>query len=131
MIRMTNDKFEVAVAALDDLPDEELITKDLPIGDRMITVRALSNGQMMQLQHEANLLQKDSLPGDRKMKGVDRIYRILKSAIVEPDEREYVEDQMADGELDLRTLVRLIVSVYQEDRPKRGSQVRRSRSPRR
>lgn len=82
---------------------------------------------MLLLAREAKVLQRDDASTDRKLEGVDRMFRILESAIVQPADREYLEELMTIGDLDLRELLTFVTAFQDEDDDK--PKVRRGRTP--
>ena len=74
----------------------------------------------------ARLLQKAEVPNARKVAGAARMFDILESMVVGDDDREYVTDLIAAGDLKLTDLTNFITSFKPEDeKPK----VRRGRPP--
>lgn len=82
----------------------------------------------MLLAREAKVLQRDDLPVGRKLDGIDRMFRILESAIVQVSDREFLEELMLSGELDLRELISF-VTVFQDNDASEKPKVRRGRTP--
>lgn len=108
-------------------PDPGRETQVVPVRDRSIVVRKLADTQMLLLAREAKVLQRDDASTDRKLEGVDRMFRILESAIVQPADREYLEELMTIGDLDLRELLTFVTAFQDEDDDK--PKVRRGRTP--
>jgi hypothetical protein len=129
---LMTDEVQVAVVPLDNgpdlLPTEEVKKAVVDINGRNVTLRQLTSTNIMQLQHEATILQHDHIDIERKKKSMDRVFRILRSAVAE-DDREYVEDLMADGDLDMQRLVTLVLRLHKENEPTQPK-VRRGRTPR-
>lgn len=109
-------------------PDNGRETRVVPLRDRSIVVRQLTDAQLLLMAREARLLQREELPIERKINSIDRIFSILESSIVQEDDREFAEDLMASGELDLRELMGFI-SVF-KDEEEAKPKVRRGRPPR-
>lgn len=103
-------------------------TRIVPVQGRNIVVRRLIDAQLMQLNHEAELLQRDDIGIDRKRKGMDRMFRALLSVVVQPSDQEYMEDLMADGKLDLRELIGFATSFLTEQEAGQSPRVRRGRT---
>src|SRR5262245_17326281 len=116
---------------LDSVPDEEQIVVPMDVNGRDVLFRSLSSVQYMQLQHEGFLLEKDTTDMNRKRKSLDRVFRTMRSAIVNDDDKEYIEDLIADGKISLRELVRKILQVYKSTKDEPTPAVRRARTPRR
>ena len=100
-----------------DIKSVERPEKMVTIGGREILCKGLSDTQYMQLVHEAKLFTSDVVNIDRKSKGLDRLFRVMISLIVNPDDRDYVEDLMADGELDLSYFTTVLREIYDAPTP--------------
>jgi hypothetical protein len=109
-------------------PDPGRETRIVNVRGRNIVVRKIIDTQMMLLAREAKVLQRDDISADRQLTAVDRMFRILESAIVQPSDREFLEDLMLDGELDLRELTSF-VTVFGEEEGAAKPKVRRGRAP--
>lgn len=81
------------------------------VGGRQIRVKSLTDAQFMMLTHEATLLQNKNVDTSRKITGVDRVFRILKSVIADEVDAEFVQDKMADGELTMTELADALLEV--------------------
>lgn len=108
-------------------PDTGRETQIVLVRDRNIVVRKLIDTQMLLLAREAKILQRDDIEMNRKLSGIDRMFRILESAIVQAEDREFLEELMLQGELDLRELLSF-VTAFNEDEPAKPK-VRRGRTP--
>lgn len=110
---------------------EERFTVEVPIGDQVILVQSPTESQMMQLAHELSLMQLpvDKVTSERRMKSLDRSYRIVRSMIVNDDDKEWVEDSITDGTVSLKEIVNSIKNMYDEEKPKAAT-VRRGRQTR-
>lgn len=100
-------------------------TRLVPIGDRQIVVRQLQDAQLVLLAREGRVLGDDSSDGTRKMKAAGRILDILESAVVQPEDREYLIDLNIAGELTLTMMIDF-VNVFNDDKK---ATVRRGRRP--
>lgn len=119
-----------AVALSEGAPEPAPIAqKMIAVGGREVLFRALSDTQVAQMNHEIMVLEGDRYDTLRRRKAMDRVYRALQSTIVEPDDRDFIADLMADGELDLRFLVDEALKLWQEEPT--APKVRRGRPPRR
>lgn len=105
-------------------------TKLVTIAGREMMVKGITDAQFMQLSHEAAVVGSDKLPGARQAKALDRVFRIIKSAIVEDDDKEYVEDQIADGNLTMPVLVKVLRELYDDITTGAAPKARRARSTR-
>lgn len=104
-------------------------TRIVDVRGRNIVVRKIIDTQMMLLAREAKVLQRDDVSSDRQLTAVDRMFRILESAIVQPSDKEFLEDLMLDGELDLRELTSFVTIFSGEDDESPKPKVRRGRAP--
>lgn len=102
-------------------------TRVVQVRDRNIVVRQLQDTQMLILGREAKILQRDDVDINRKMDSIDRMFRVLESAVVQPSDREFLDGLMLDGELNLREFLSF-VSVFNLDEPMKPK-VRRGRAP--
>lgn len=101
-------------------------TRIVDVRGRQVVVRKIIDTQMMLLAREAKVLQRDDITADRQLTAVDRMFRILESAIVQPSDREFLEDLMLDGELDLRELTGF-VTIFGSSEEVTKPKVRRGR----
>lgn len=109
-------------------PDSGRETRVVLVRDRSIVVRQLIDTQMLLLAREAKILQRDDVTTERKMDGIDRMFRVLESAIVQEADRTYLDELMLDGKLDLRELLSF-VSAFNEEEVDAKPKVRRGRAP--
>lgn len=108
--------------------DPGLETRIVPVQGRSIVIRQLIDAQMMLLNRGARLLQRDDLDKESKLATVDRMFTILESVVVQPEDREFLEDLMAEGKLSLRDMMSFI-SAFNEDQEEEKPKVRRGRPP--
>jgi hypothetical protein len=104
-------------------------TQSVDVHGRPITIKKLIDTQVMLLAREAKILQRDDISVDRKLDGIDRMFAILESVVVEPDDRAYMEALMTSGELDLRELVTFVTTFEVSDGDEKPVRVRRGRAP--
>jgi hypothetical protein len=110
-------------------PDPGRETRIVNVRGRNVVVRKIIDTQMMLLAREAKVLQRDDISADRQLTAVDRMFRILESAIVQPSDREFLEDLMLDGELDLRELTSFVTIFAEAEDTAEKPKVRRGRAP--
>lgn len=103
------------------------VTGTVDVRGRTITIKKLVDTQMMLLAREAKILQRDDIGNDRKLDGIDRMFRILESVVVEPDDKQYLEGLMIEGDLDLRELVSF-VTTFNAAGMEKPARVRRARA---
>jgi hypothetical protein len=109
-------------------PDPGRKTRIVKVRDRNIVIRQLVDAQMMLMAREARVLQRDDMSTDRKIDGVDRMFRILQSAVVQPEDREFLDELIIIGDLDIKELMSFITvfnELDEDDKPR----VRRGRPP--
>ena len=106
-------------------PDPGRETRIVPVQGRNIVIRQLIDAQMMLLNRGARLLQRDDVDGASKLATVDRMFTILESVVVQPGDKEFLEDLMAEGTLSLKDLMGFI-SAFNEDQEEKPK-VRRGR----
>jgi len=100
-------------------------TQTVDVHGRDVVIKKLVDTQVMLLAREAKILQRDDIGVDRKLDGIDRMFSILESVVVDPVDREYMQQLMTSGELDLRELISF-VTVFEADQNK-PVRVRRGR----
>jgi hypothetical protein len=99
------------------------------VRDRSIVVRQLIDTQMILLAREAKILQRDDVSIERKMDGLDRMFRILETAVAQPSDREFLEELMIEGSLQLPELLSFVTSFNQPADGPVKPKVRRGRAP--
>lgn len=107
----------------DGAPEE--VTKMVLIGGREVLCRFLTEAQFMQLAYEAQVLEAKQTPNERKIKTLSRIFRVMRSVVVEDDDRDYVEDLMADGTINMNTILAVIKELNDSTVKKAPAKVRR------
>lgn len=103
-------------------------TRVVNVQGRDVTIRQLVDTQMLLMAREAKILTRTDIETDRKLEGLDRMFGILESAVVNSDDRAYLERLMEQGELDLRELMGFVTS-FEPDQPAPVVKVRRGRAP--
>lgn len=106
--------------------DQGRATQIVPVHGRNIVIRQLIDTQLMLLNRGARLLQRDDLEKENKLATVDRMFTILESVVVQPEDLEYLEDLMTEGKLSLRDLLSF-VSAFSPDGAEEKPKVRRGR----
>jgi hypothetical protein len=111
-------------------PDPGRATRIVPVQGRNIVIRQLADTQLMLLNRSARILQRSDVDLDNKAATVDRMFTILENQVVQPEDREYLEDLMAEGKLDLRELLSFVSTFFQdEEEADTKTKVRRARTP--
>lgn len=102
---------------------------------RQIGLGSLTDGQIMVLTHEGSILQNKNVASERKIKSVDRVYKVLTSIIVDPDDSDFVEDSLATGDIEMRSLIKIFMEAQEKEAaPKNGpvaTKARRGRAAQR
>lgn len=105
-------------------------TRMVEILDRQIAVRELTEGQMMVLARYADTASTETVDTRQKIHAVARMLSILERAVVEDEDRRFLEDQMMDGKLELADMT-AVVSVFKEEQPTNRAGRRASRTVKR
>lgn len=79
-------------------------TRIVPILERQVVVRQLDETRLALLAREASRLKRGNLDGQDAMKSVARVLDIIEKAVVQPEDVEWLTEQMIDGKLALRDL---------------------------
>lgn len=108
-------------------PQEPREKRNVELRGRMVAVQDLVDAQMMLLAREAKVLRDKNSSNDRKMSSVGRMFTVLESALVEPDDRDYMNDLIATGDLDLRELVAFVTAFETDAVAEVKPKVRRGR----
>jgi hypothetical protein len=109
-------------------PDPGRETQIVDMHGRNVVVRKLADTQVMLLARESKILQRDDVGMDRKLDGIDRMFAILESVVVQAEDKKYMQDLMTTGDLDLRELVSF-VTVFEASEDEKPVRVRRGRTP--
>src|SRR5690348_16035819 len=104
-------------------------TQVVTIGDRSIVLRKLTDAQRTLVGRWASMLTRSDVDGAQKLSLIDKMFTTLESVIVQQTDRDFVEDLMARGEMDLKTLHGFVTAFDQPSEPgARPSKVRRGRA---
>lgn len=110
-------------------PDPGRETQIVDVRGRNIVIKKLIDTQVMLLAREARILQRDDVSAERRMDGIDRMFFILESVVADGADREYMQELMMKGELDLRELVSFVTVFENQDADGKPVRVRRGRAP--
>lgn len=114
------------ILAMTNPPDPGKETRIVEVRGKSIVVRMLIDAQLLILAREARLAQNPETTSDRRLTAVSRIFDILESAIVQPEDQEYCVDLAVKGQLSLGDMTGFLNAFQDEDaKPK----VRRGRPP--
>lgn len=117
----------VASTEKDPAPTTEMVD----IKGRDVEVKPLNDAQMALMAREIRIMARGDLDNHRRLDAVARMFSILESVVVKPEDREYMDDLIIEGNLDLRELTSFVtvfgadVDGAAEAKPK----VRRGRPP--
>lgn len=100
-------------------------TRITEVQGRSIVVRQLIDLQIMYLNRYANILRKGDAEGAEAMELVGKMLNILETAVVQPDDRDYLENLAIKGKLEIKDLLGFITVFGEPEKPK----VRRGRAP--
>lgn len=82
-----------------------------PLLGREVGVRTLDEAQLGLLAHQAKIMQRESSTKDENVRALAMAFRIIFSAFPTPDDREFVEDSVADGKVTAAELIRFITDT--------------------
>jgi hypothetical protein len=111
------------------VPEVKLVTRELR--GRDVSLRAFTDAQFAQINHEASILQDPRSADERRQKAMSRLFRILQSMFVEEEDQDFAADLITDGLIDLPELFNMAIEVYVEvnEGKKPNRQVRRGGRP--
>lgn len=84
------------------------------IGGRDIKVVRPEVGQLALVQHQARILQREGATKAQAERALSLVYRVVRGAIVEADDLDFIEDGIADKELSIEGVLRSIVTAAEE-----------------
>jgi hypothetical protein len=110
-------------------PEVKIVTRDLR--GQEVSLRAFTDAQFAQINHEASILQDPRSADERRQKAMSRLFRILQSMFVEEEDQDFAADLITDGLIDLPELFNMAIEVYIEinEGKKPNRQVRRGGRP--
>lgn len=88
-------------------------TQIVDILGRSIVVRQLTDGQMMVLSRYADLAASERTEVRAKVTAVGKMLTVLEQAVVQDEDRDFLEEQMVLGNLDLGEMTK-VVTAFQE-----------------
>ena len=93
----------------------EAVAVPISLGDRDVMVTPPELGQLALLQHQVRVLKRDNVTKEEGARALDLAFRIARGRIVSKGDKDYVDDLLADGDLDLKGLVVAVIeSVKQQ-----------------
>ena len=107
-------------------------TRIINIKERQIVVRQLTDAQYGLLVREAMAVKKAAAERnkDQVMRSTSLLMRTLAAGVVQLEDREWLDDLVADGELDMQDLLGVLRAFSDETQPAKP-QVRRGRPAKR
>ena len=104
------------VQTVPDLVEEETAVeqKTSLFHGRDVLFKSFLPTQLMQLEHENTAFSTSEDPA-RKRKAMERIYRIVMSRIPGQEDRDFIADLMADGEITVTDVIRVLFSIFVAD----------------
>lgn len=115
------------IPAMTSPPPEGNGTRDVDIRGRMITVKELTDAQMLLMAREARLAQQPDTESDRRLTSIARIFDILESVVINDEDREYLMDITVKGQLTLGDMLTFASPEAETEAEK--PKVRRGRAP--
>jgi hypothetical protein len=89
-------------------------TQIIEILGRQIVVTTLNETQLMLIAREAGRLSRGNLEGRDAMMSVARIMDLLEKTVVQPEDRQWLTDQMVEGNLELKDLMPALTAFSEE-----------------
>lgn len=111
------------------MTDTATDTRVVDVKGRAIVVRQLKDAQLLLMSRDANLLTRADVSGGEKLKAAGWILETFESAIVQPDDKEYVLTLLRQGQVELADLIKFL-SAFAETETAPKPVVRRGRPPR-
>lgn len=99
----------------------------IPIKGRDVPIKKLNETQMMLLVREAQIVRRTSQDSDRRLRGIARMIDIVESALLEPEDQEWLMDLAGRGRIDFAEIL-AIVAPFEEQAEAPVKTVRRGRA---
>ena len=100
-------------------------TRVVPINGRDITVKAPSDAQIMLMGQQGQVAMNPKASAQDRMFAAGTLMKILVALVVDDGDREYIQDQIVIGELDMAALTSFIEAFRDK---KKAPAVRRGRA---
>ena len=98
--------------------------RTVPVGGRDIHIKNLTDLQMLHLLRHAKILEKEGIDLEQKLDSADRMFAILNTVVVDPEDRAHLTKMEESGAIELKDLLVFVNS--QEAEPEKPK-VRRGR----
>lgn len=96
--------------------DPDKGTRDVPVKGRIVVVKQLNDAQLLLLGREARLASKESTEGSRRLDAIGRVFDLLESVVIKPEDKDYLMDITVRGDLELKDLTDFITAFSDEDK---------------
>jgi hypothetical protein len=104
--------------------------RTVPVGGRDIHIKNLTDLQMLHLLRHAKILEKDGIDMEQKLDSAERMFGILATIVVDPEDRSYLTKLEEDGTIELKDLL-VFINGQEDDSEPEKPKVRRGRPPKR
>jgi hypothetical protein len=98
-------------------PDPGRETRLVEVKGRQIVIRQLTEMQMLLLAREARKVSNPNGDGTTRMNSAARIMDILESAVVQPEDVEYLIDLNLQGDLTIGDMMGFVTAFTEEAKP--------------
>lgn len=105
----------------------EPVTATYPIAGREVKLKLPTEAQYAMLGTLGNRITNTALPPADRLKAVGQLMAIMLSMVVKPEDRNFVEDKVINGELGLADFTEAI-RAFGEDQTSKKTTVRRART---
>lgn len=103
-------------------------TRLIPIKDRTIVVRALTDAQLLLMSRDVRLAQREGADRNERVGAIGRMFDILESAIVTRSDKDYLLDLVVKGDLELADMMP-VLTAFKDEPEQEKPKVRRGRPP--
>jgi hypothetical protein len=105
-------------------------TRPVPIKGRNIDVRELTDAQLLLMSRDVRLAQREGVDKKERVGAIGRMFDILESVVVSPDDKEYLLDLVVKGNLELADMTP-VLTAFKDEEPEQQEKpkVRRGRPP--
>lgn len=109
-----------------NVPETEVVD----IQGRDVEIRPLNDAQLALMAREVRIMSKPTFDRTRKMEAAAIMFNILESVVISPEDKEYMNELVVEGKLDLKELTSF-VTVFNTEKEAAPAppKVRRGRPP--
>jgi len=108
-----------------EAPETEMVD----VQGRKVEIKQLNDAQIALMARDVRLLTKAGVDGTRKMDAVARMFSVLESVVLKQEDKDYMEDLIVAGELDLKQLTSFVTVFMEDEEEAPKPKVRRGRPP--